>query len=55
MSRRKQLFQYVQLAFQYALADSQIADAVPVPVGPDGWPIDLENAITSPQERSQVS
>ena len=36
-------------------ADNQTQDDVPIPVGPDGWPIDLESATTSPGEESQVS
>jgi len=36
-------------------ADNQTQDEVAIPVGPDGWPIDLESATTSPGEESQVS
>ena len=36
-------------------ADNQTQDEVPIPVGPDGWPIDLESATTSQGEDSQVS
>jgi hypothetical protein len=36
-------------------ADIQTQDDVRIPVGPDGWPIDLESATTSPGEESQVS
>lgn len=56
MSKRRELFRYVQLlGVPVNAADNQTQDDVPIPVGPDGWPIDLESATTSPGEESQVS
>lgn len=56
MSKRRELLRYVQLLGPpVSAADNQTQDNVPIPVGPDGWPIDLESATTSPGEESQVS
>jgi len=49
------LSRYVQLENTVPRADNQVNDDTPIPVGPDGWPIDLESATTSPGEESQVS